>query len=556
MAYRVKAPTAVIELACILLISVLSGCDDSNSAQTASSTPASATPASSTPASAAASVSTPSAPATTAATVPAAPTPPASAPATSSLVTNTNGGDACLASTMPSADALFNAQKKVFAHYFYPFPVSIDNASPPVDYYNRNYLSKNGESNKWLAEGGFLRARPLGKTPNSSSNWELLNMEQEVRDAIARGITGFNYDSMSVTDATDSDGPLQHLLAAAHAVDTRFKIVVMPDLAALNSDSSAVIQIITSVASSPAAYRLSDGRLVVSAFDAGLSSAAWWASVLNQLAAKGIKIAFVPTFLGWQNYADTFASISYGFGDWGTATAPAASAMQADPKIVHETYGKIYEMPVDPQQFRPKNFVFEEAGNSAAFRNAWTSAIDGDSDWVQLVTWGDYSESSQLAPYTDATLRGDIGTGYYNLNGFYSAWFATGQQPQITHDVLYYFYRREPSDAAAPAQSQKDTTNGTPAENDVELVAFLTAPGLLKITIGSTTYTQNAPAGITSFKVKSQPGVPLFTLSRSGTDVFSFEGGVQIYGPNGLPSGVQDLTYWSGSAAKSGVCSL
>jgi Glycosyl hydrolase family 71 len=546
-----------MSLACIFLMSVLSGCDDS-SAQTASSTPATSATASSTtstpPAKSAAVTAT--APATTAATVPPAAVTAAITPATSSLVTNTNSGDACLASTMPSTDALFAAQKKVFAHYFYPFPVSIDNVAAPVDYYNRNYLNPKGEASKWLHEGGYLRARPLGTTPNSNSDWELMNMEQEVRQAIARGITGFNYDSMSLTDATESNGPLQHLLAAAHAVDSRFKIVVMPDLAALKSNASAVVQIIESVASSPAAYRLSDGRLVVSAFDAGVNSPAWWESVLNELAAKGIKVAFVPTFLGWQNFADKFASITYGFGDWGTATAPAASAMQADPKIVHETYGKIFEMPVDPQQFRPKNFVFEEAGNSAAFRNAWTSAIEGDTDWVQLVTWGDYSESSQLAPYTDTTLKGDIGTGFYDLNGFYAAWFATGTQPKITHDVLYYFYRREPTDAAAPAQSQKDTTNGTPAENDVELVAFLTEPGLLKITIGSTTYTQNAPAGITSFKVKSQPGVPLFTLSRSGADVFSFQGGVQIYGPSGLPSGVQDLTYWSGSAAKSGVCSL
>jgi hypothetical protein len=88
------------------------------------------------------------------------------------------------------------------------------------------------------------------------------------------------------------------------------------------------------------------------------------------------------------------------------------------------------------------------------------------------------------------------------------------------------------------------------------LVAFLTAPGTLKITIGGNTYTQNAAAGIASFKVPAQPGIPLFTLSRSGTDVFSFVGGVQIYGMSGIPSGVQDLTYWSGSAAKSGICSL
>lgn len=457
---------------------------------------------------------------------------------------------------MPSADVLFGSAKKVFAHYFFPFPLSFDNLTPAVDYYNTQYLTKDGESDKWIKEGGYLRQRPLGLTPSLLSNWQQLNMEAEVRMAIARGITGFTFDTMSAGEATDSSGPLQSLLAAAHAVDSRFKIVVMPDITTLGSDSAAVVQIIAAVADNPAAYRLSDGRLVVSAFDANLNSAAWWQSVLNTLSAQGIKVAFVPTFLGWSSNASAFASVSYGFGDWGTATGPAASAMQSYPETVHSTYDKIFMMPVGSQQYRPKDFVFEEAGNSAAFRNAWTSAIQGDSDWIQLVTWSDFSESGEIQPYTDATLRTDIGTGYYDLNGYYAAWFLTQTQPTITHDVLYYFYRREPTNAAGAAQSQLDTTNGTPAENDIELVAFLTAPGELKITIGGKAYTQNAAAGVTSFKVPLQPGIPLFTLSRNGADVFSFNGGVLIYGAGGMPSQVQDLTYWSGSAAKSGICVL
>jgi hypothetical protein len=457
---------------------------------------------------------------------------------------------------MPSADTLFSSTKKVFAHYFYPFPLSIGNLAPTVDYYETQYLTIDGESGKWVTEGGFLRQRPLGTTPSLLSNWQQLNMETEIRTAIARGITGFTYDSMSVSDATDSTGQLQMLLAAAQAVDSRFKIVVMPDLTALGSDSAAVVQIIASVANSPAAYRLSDGNLVVSAFDAGLNSAAWWESVFNTLSAQGIKVAFVPTFLGWSGYAAAFAPISYGFGDWGTATAPASSAFQSVPATVHSTYGKIFMMPVDPQQYRPYEFVFAEAGNSAAFRAAWTSSIKGDSDWVQVVTWSDFSESSDVQPYTDATLNPSIGTGYYDINGYYAAWFLTGQQPTITHDVLYYFYRREPTTAAASAQSKMDTTNGTPASDNIELLAFLAAPGELSITIGGKTSTQSAEAGVTSFTIPSQPGVPQFALSRDGAVVFSFNGGVQIYGAGGLPSKVQDLTYWSGSAAASGNCAL
>jgi hypothetical protein len=472
------------------------------------------------------------------------------------LVTNFNNGDACVAQTLPPTHILFGTSKKVFAHYFFPFPVSIDNAAPASDYYNTQYLSKNGESNKWLTHGGYLRQRPLGITPTANAAWLQLNMEAEIKAAMARGITGFAFDVMAVDEAVGANSPLQRLLAAALAVDSRFKIMVMPDISALQGNSSAVVQIIAAVASSPTAYRLSDGRLVSSAFDAGINSAAWWTSVLSQLNAKGIDVAFLPVFLGWQGSVEAFAPISYGISDWGTATAASASSMQGDPDILHSTYGKTFMMPINPQQFRPKDFAYWEAGNSAAFRNGWMSAINGDADSVQLVTWNDFSESGQISPYTDATLRGDIGTGYYDMNAFYAAWFLTGQKPAITHDVLYYFYRREPGTAAGPAQSQLDRNVTGTVENDIELVAFLTAPGTLKITIAGKTYTQNAPAGIASLKAPAQAGVPLFTLSRNGADVFSFVGGVQIYGMGGIPSGVQDLTYWSGSAAKSGICSL
>jgi hypothetical protein len=477
-------------------------------------------------------------------------------PASAGQTTDTTNIDACLPFTMPDSAALFGSPRKVFAHYFYPFPLSLDNKPSSSDYYNVNYLNKNGESGKWLANGGFLRQRPLGVGVGSPSDWQLSNMKQEVRMAIARGITGFTVDVMSVKEATNSTSHLHSLLAAAHAVDPRFKIVVMPDISALKSDSDAVIQIIAAVASSPAAYKLDDGRLVVTAFNASVNSVQWWQSVIAQLKSQGINIAFVPTFLGWGRQAEAFAGISHGFGDWGTATESASERTKGDPAEAHGSYGKIYMMPVDPQQYRPKESTYWEAGNSGAFRKSWTSSIDGSADWVQLVTWSDFSESSQIEPYTDATLRRDIGTGYYDLNAYYATWFLLGKQPPITHDVLYYFYRREPVDAASPSQSASTRIRTGSSEDDIELLAFLTAPGTVKIAIGGQSFTQNAPAGMTSFKVHTAPGSPVFSLSRNGSDVVSFQAPVEIFGQAGIPSGVLDLTYWSGSASKSGVCSL
>jgi hypothetical protein len=474
-----------------------------------------------------------------------------------SQAADTQDPGACLPFSMPDSATLFKAQKKVFAHYFYPFPLSIGSGPAATDYYNSQYLNPQGENGKHAALGGYLRQRPLPVAANSSADRQLHNVETEVRMAIARGITGFTIDVLSGKEAADSNSHLNMLLKAAKTVDSRFKIVVMPDISALKADANAVSQIIAAAAASDAAYRLDDGRLVVSAFNAGLNPPAWWQNIFDQLNSRGIKVAFVPTFLGWGGQAASFAAISHGFSDWGTATVASSDNMKRDPALAHDSYGKLYMMPVDPQQYRPKDSIYWEAGNSTTFRTAWMSAISAGADWVQLVTWSDFSESSEVEPYTDATLRTDIGTGFYDLTGYYATWFLLGVQPPITHDVLYYFYRREPTNAASPAQSVANKLTGTAAsENNIELVSFLTAPATLKIEIAGRTFTQDAAAGISSFKVPTAPGNPQFTLSRNGAEVFSFQGPVQIYGTSGPPSGVIDMTYWSGSASKSGVCTL
>jgi hypothetical protein len=157
----------------------------------------------------------------------------------------------------------------------------LEPADDKSNYYNANYLSPNGESGKWLAQGGFLRQRPLPVSPGPSSTYLVDNMMKEVALAMAGGITGFTVDVLDKTEV-DAGSQLQNLLTAAAAVDSRFNIVVMPDLSALGADAATVESIIESVAKSPAAYHLADGRLVVSAFDASLGSVSFWQVVFSE----------------------------------------------------------------------------------------------------------------------------------------------------------------------------------------------------------------------------------------------------------------------------------
>jgi hypothetical protein len=449
---------------------------------------------------------------------------------------------------IPSADVLFASKRKVYAHYFYALPLSIGNQPAVSDYYNLQYLTPGGENGKWTKVGGYLRSRPLPVTPGPAATYAELNMQAEVRMAIARGITGFTFDILSLADALLPAGHLQSMLAAATAVDSRFTIVPMLDMSSMTGLTVAqVVQLCQTIDANPAVAELSDGRLIIAAFNATLQPLAWWEQVITALNAANISVAFVPILLGGANDAGTLDPISFGVGAWGTAEPAPSAALQSCAAAAHKL-GLSYMLPILPQQFRPKSSVFWEAGNSVTFRDSWMSAINGGTDFVQIVTWSDFSESGQIQPYTDATLALNIGTGFYDLNAYYATWFLTGVQPVITRDVLFWFYRRMQS-TAAHANQNAFTVVGPAEESNIELLAFLTEPGTLLINGASLA----APAGITSFKVPTTPGFPAFALQRNGSNVFHGAGPVQIYGPAGSPAGTLDMTYWSGGLTKAGL---
>jgi len=62
--------------------------------------------------------------------------------------------------------------KKVFSHYFSPFPISIDNLPASEDYYTTQYINPYGENGKHAAYGGYLRCRPPPRAPVNSTDWE------------------------------------------------------------------------------------------------------------------------------------------------------------------------------------------------------------------------------------------------------------------------------------------------------------------------------------------------------------------------------------------------
>lgn len=445
---------------------------------------------------------------------------------------------------MPQPAALRSGEagrKLVFAHYFTPYPLSLDNASADNDYYTRNYLNPDGESGKHGKYGGLLRDRPLPVAPKSG-DWEFANLQQEVRTARAAGIDGFTLDLLSLSGKNWDRSKL--LMAAARSVDPAFKIMLMPDMTSLKTDDPGVLaEAIATLADASSAHRLPDGRLVVSPFKAEAKSVTWWTEVIGILKAEhGIGTAFVPLFLDFGAHSGEFAPISHGFSEWGSRSYVGQESSTRDVQRAHGM-GKIWMQPVSVQDARPNQGIYDEAGNTATLRSTWTRAIEDGADWVQLTTWNDYSEGSQFAP----SLHN--GHAYLDLTSYYLTKFKTGSWPKIVRDTLYLsartqFAHADPTGDQSLVMSLR--RGSAPPRDTVEVLSFLTGPGVVRTTVGSVQDSHEAPAGIHSELLPLKTGTSAAYVVRGG------KAAAQVELPYRVDHAVevQDLQYYAATSGR------
>lgn len=440
--------------------------------------------------------------------------------------------------------------KMVFAHYFTPYPHLINNKLPGEDYYDKNYLNPFGEKSKFLNRGGLLRERPIYRAPFAEHlDWAMADASYEVRQAAAIGLDGFSMNILSTSGAH-----WERIIRIYDAAEElgEFRILIMPDMnAVFKRKPEEFVPMIQALAAREASYRLDDGRLVISPYLAENRSPTWWKEKLDELKTLGIQVALIPLYQGWtsdlayfkEQEPAAYEEYVIGVSDWGNRTPQSGYRLAAVPAQVHDK-GLLWMSPVAPQDYRPKSSNYTEAGNSEAFRAMWGSAISGGADWVQIITWNDYSEGSGIKPSSQT------GYSFYDLAAYYIDWFKSGQQPIIEEDIMYAFYREHSTDAVLSGDVQTSVNravNGGAPRNEIELLAFLTSPATLKISIAGKNYQQEANAGITSFKVPLDEGKPDFKIVRNGIAVQQMSGRHTI--DNKID--VQDMSYLGVSSKRS-----
>jgi hypothetical protein len=387
--------------------------------------------------------------------------------------------------------------RKVFAHYMPSLPISIDNKDGSQDYYATEYLTPGGEDGKHAAYGGFLRDRPIPRAHSDRPDWKLMDLLTEISQAKSVGIDGFAVDVFSPRG--ESGAP--DLLLQAAAEVKGFAVLITADVTGPFSRMSPAdfAADIAPYLSEPGAFHLSDGRPVLGAFAAERLKPDWWRSALEIL-RHNLKrdVAFVPTFLAVDDNPEKFADISYGFSDWGgrspsaLATTDLGRGSAVDVIRRAHQLGKLWMQPVAFQDVRPRDGIFQESDNGVTNRLAWQVADQPHAEWVQLVTWNDYAESTEMAPSVKH------GWSILDMNAYDIMWFKSGRRPRVLRDAIFVSYRDQPV-KARPVYHETTLMRVLPGSVDprdtIEAVTFATAPSDVSITAGTQHYSCRVPAG-------------------------------------------------------------
>jgi glucan endo-1,3-alpha-glucosidase len=415
---------------------------------------------------------------------------------------------------------------------------------------------------------------------------EVEDYKHAIQEAQLRGIDGFalNCGAWSKNENGNYKRNTLKMYEAAQELHTNFQLFISADMGASALSLEEVKDMVETFRNHPNQFRF-HGRPVLSSFGGNGSSrkiadpafVSLTKYVSNEF--QGTRaIFFVPFYYPIQSTErPTDEQITElfnqnqdvsGFFYFGAAGSPAfINQLTLKISNVWKDSGKIFMAPVSPfyKAYGSYNCrVFEYQGFEG-MASEWETAIQSGADWVEIVTWNDYSESTYVSPWgsADSTSFWVLNhmlshTAYLDASRYYIDWFKTGKQPSINNDQIYYFYRLHPADGALQNLSYPKSADGKLVEfhgrntlkNLIYATAFLKKPAKLVITIGATRQEFELEAGIHHVSVPLQMGTPRFTLGRNNLTIIDKTGEEAI----SLDASTH-FNYFSGAAPPNGKTS-
>jgi hypothetical protein len=387
--------------------------------------------------------------------------------------------------------------------------------------------------------------------PTAGAGSGVEDYKREILEAQARGIDGFalNCGGWLKKEPHYKDR-VNKIYQAAQELDSGFSLFLSADFATGLTDEE-FIDMVESYRNHPNQLKVED-KPVLSTW---ASSARHTALIQSEFTGDR-SVFFVPfIYPRPANELPTDAEIEQVFHDHKSADGffyfGAAGKPEELDKVVRATAqkwkseGKLFMAPVTPfyRGYAGNYRVFETRGFEG-LALAWKSAIESGADWIEIVTWNDWGESSYIAPHQSVDGRRFWGghwgavlshTGYLDLSKYFIEWFKTGQPPAIKEDTVFYAYRLHAKTIPSytnPKNIEKSSLSRPRGAQDlidaVYAAVLLTAPATLEIELAGNTSRFDLPAGFSQVQVPMQSGIPVFRLLRDDKVVVEKSGELEI----------------------------
>ena len=362
--------------------------------------------------------------------------------------------------------------------------------------------------------------------------------QREMKEAQAAGIDGFALNCGAWKKEPHYMRRAKLIYEAAEKLGTGFQLFFSADGPPSEAE---VVDMVKTYASHPNQLRW-QGRAVLSTF--GGSKAAWREKVFAPLKEAGIEVFFVPFFYpepvtelpgdaAVAKHVQRWADLADGLFFFGAAGQPKELAACNTSYAKHlKAAGKLCMAGYTPHYWgmkQPDRRYYETLGGEGT-EIQWAAIIQAQPEWVEIVTWNDWGESSYVAPVEDPAQWAPFLTrgfhrshaGYLELSKYFIEWYKTGSQPPVRQETLFWFCRTHPKDAVA--EDKPVTGRHGPIEDVLYLTTMLKEPAELCVSTGGKEVKLGAPAGLKHHRVPFAPGPQRFEVLRDGRKLIQTEG--------------------------------
>ena len=349
--------------------------------------------------------------------------------------------------------------------------------------------------------------------------------KSEIELAQRHGIDGFALNC-GQWDGGAYTSSCERIYEAAKQLNSGFKLFLSADVNGLGNLDKNIADMVTRFEHHPNQFRYQNKTVLAS----WGGTADTFRGPIEGLVKSGHPVCFVPFLMnGRFAMAWSFETILKYFDKQPTMDGlfcflcdePFADGMIRNASARRATFylNKIY-MAGAAASYNSANM--RDMHGLAGYDAIWNGIVQDDADFVELVTWNDYNEDSNLMPYRWPACEErpliDRDESTLDAVAYYSAYYKAGVRPAITQDKLYITYRnrtRWQRKSWDPKTKQFIDLTTTPFPYDqmhddvldnIYLSSFLTAPARLTVKLGMVEKQFELSAGVTHLAVPITPG--------------------------------------------------